>query len=91
MFGAAGKVKRPSRLKIFLEKKRQAKLACIPKTLDTSAQVDGISLSIMSSVLPIFFLLQPIDVTHIYVADLHEARQERKKKLPTVTKVRHCH
>ena len=39
---AAGKVKRPSRLKMFLEKKRQAKLARIPKTLDTSAQVDGI-------------------------------------------------
>ena len=42
LLAAAGKVKRPSRLKMFLEKKRQAKLARIPKTLDTSAQVDGI-------------------------------------------------
>ena len=42
LLAAAGKVKRPSRLKMFLEKKRQAKLARIPKTLDTSAQVEGI-------------------------------------------------
>ena len=39
----------------------------------------------------LFFLLQPIDVSHIYVGDLHEARQEKKQRSPTVTKVRHCH
>ena len=35
--------------------------------------------------------LQPVDVAHIYVPDLHEARQEKKKKIPTVTKVINCH
>ena len=53
----AGKVKRPSRLPAFLERKRQERLARVPKTLDTSAQVDGISPLIMSQVLPTKFCL----------------------------------
>lgn len=39
MVGAAGKVKRPSRLRAFIERKRQARLARIPKTLDTSGHI----------------------------------------------------
>ena len=35
--------------------------------------------------------LQPVDVTHIYVPDLHETRQARKQQSPTVTKVIKCH
>ena len=83
-------------LQKFIETRRLKKRAkrC---TLDPSAKVTFatefvlllmmMTMTMHTSDIISFFLLQPVDVSHIYVPDLHEKQQKRTQKKNNMKKV----